>query len=297
MKLTKRLEITKPNFTYNLHVKNDHNYIIRGGLIAANCHHMKADSIKGILEKLTDCPVRIGLTGTLDGMKTNKLVVEGLTGTVHRVARTKDLMDADLLSQLHIECISLQYPDPERQHVKKMKYAEEIQYLIAHPRRNKFITDLATATKGNTLILFQFVEKHGEVLNNLLIEKLKGTGRKVFYIHGGVEAQVREDVRKITETESNAILVCSYGTFQLGINIKRLHNIIFASPSKGRIRVLQSIGRQLRKSEHKDIAKLYDLSDDLSWKSHQNYSLKHLIERIKIYNEERFDFKISKVKL
>ena len=91
--------------------------------------------------------------------------------------------------------------------------------------------------------------------------------------------------------------MASYVTFSTGINIRKLHNIVFASPSKGRVRVLQSIGRQLRKSDAKEYAQLYDISDDLSWKSHQNYSLKHFMERLKIYNEEKFDYKTVSIKL
>lgn len=113
-------------------------------------------------------------------------------------------------------------------------------------------------------------------------------------MHGGIDAEYRENVRTETEKSNNAIIIASLGTFSTGISIKKLHNIIFASPSKGRIRVLQSIGRQLRKSDDKDVAQLYDIIDDLSHKSSKNYSLKHGLERIKIYTEEQFDYKITK---
>ena len=147
--------------------------------------------------------------------------------------------------------------------------------------------DLASRLKGNTLILFQFVEKHGKYLHHLASQ----TDRKTFFVHGGTEAEDREKVRKILEENDSCIVVASYGTFSTGISIKRLHNIIFASPSKSRIRVLQSIGRQLRVSEHKEYAKLYDIGDDLSWKSKKNHTLRHFAERIKIYRSENFDFR------
>jgi superfamily II DNA or RNA helicase len=143
--------------------------------------------------------------------------------------------------------------------------------------------------KGNTLVLFQFVEKHGKPLFEKINKLAKN--RKVFFIHGGTEADDREQIRQIVEKEENAIIVASYGTFSTGVSIRRLHNIVFSSPSKSRIRVLQSIGRQLRKSEHKEKAKLYDISDDLSWKSHQNHTLKHFLERLKIYDSEKFIYK------
>ena len=119
--------------------------------------------------------------------------------------------------------------------------------------------------------------------------------RKVFFVHGGVDTEEREEVRRITEQESNAIIVASFGTFSTGINIKNLHNIIFASPSKSRIRTLQSIGRVLRKSQNKLKATLYDVADDCKKGSRQNYTLNHLIERIKYYNEENFSYDIIQI--
>ena len=119
----------------------------------------------------------------------------------------------------------------------------------------------------------------------------------MFFVHGGVATEDREKVREITESENNAIIVASYGTFSTGINIKNLHNVIFASPSKSRIRNLQSIGRVLRKGSNKTKATLYDIADDISYKSKRNYTLNHLIERIKIYNEENFNYDIVNIPL
>jgi superfamily II DNA or RNA helicase len=112
-----------------------------------------------------------------------------------------------------------------------------------------------------------------------------------------VDAEERELVRSITENEKDAIIVASYGTFSTGINIKNLHNVVFASPSKSRIRNLQSIGRVLRKGKNKTGAILYDIADDITYKSKKNYTLNHLIERIKIYNEENFNYEFITVKL
>ena len=170
-------------------------------------------------------------------------------------------------------------------------YEDEIQYLIGHDKRNKFIRNLSWDLKGNTLILYSRVAAHGEVLYNLI----NNDERKVFFVHGGVDVEEREEVRRITEEESNAIIVASFGTFSTGINIKNLHNIIFASPSKSRIRTLQSIGRVLRKSQHKLKATLYDVADDCKKGSRQNYTLNHLIERIKYYNEENFSYDIIQI--
>jgi superfamily II DNA or RNA helicase len=102
-------------------------------------------------------------------------------------------------------------------------------------------------------------------------------------------------VRSITETQNNAIIVASLGTFSTGINIRNLHNIIFASPSKSQIRVLQSIGRGLRKSTRN--TKVYDIADDLHWKTNKNYTLNHAAERIKIYSKEKFDYELFEINI
>jgi superfamily II DNA or RNA helicase len=214
-----------------------------------------------------------------------------LFGPSYKVTRTDELMRQGHLSQLDIQCLVLKHP-PQKFDV----YEDEIQYLIGHEQRNNFIKNLSLDLKGNSLVLFQRVESHGAILYDK-INKNKGDDRKVFFIHGGVDAEEREMVREITERESNAIIVASYGTFSTGINIKNLHNVIFASPSKSRVRNLQSIGRVLRKGKDKVKATLYDISDDCSTKNRRNYTLNHFIERIKTYNEENFNYEIITIQL
>ena len=176
-----------------------------------------------------------------------------------------------------------------------MTYQEELDWIVGNEDRNKFITKLTGSLKGNTLVLFQYVEKHGAVLHELFKKEIKD--KTIYFIHGGTDAEQREYVRKIMETSDNKIIIASYGVFSTGVSIKRLHNIVFASSSKSRIRVLQSIGRQLRKSEHKISAKLYDIADDLSWKSYKNHTLRHFTERLKIYESEKFNHKTIKIPL
>ncbi len=260
------------------------------------CHLFKAKSLSSILHKCTKAQFKIGTTGTLDGTKTHRLVLEGLFGPVYKVTTTKKLMDTNQLADLKIRCIQLDYSDEEKQLCKKFSYQEEIDWLVTHPKRNNFIRNLVLDQKGNTLLLFQYVEKHGKVLLDLLKEKAD-PNRKIFFVHGGVEAEDREMIRAITEKQNDAIIVASYGTFSTGINIRNLHNVVFASPTKSRIRNLQSIGRGLRLGEEKTSCKLYDIGDNLSWKSHKNYTLNHLIERVKIYNEEGFNYKLLTVPL
>jgi len=260
-------------------------------IIGDEAHLFKSKSLIDIMTKLHHAKYRFGFTGTLDGTQTHKWVLEGLFGPSYKVTKTDELMKQGHLSQLDIQCLVLK-------HLPKVfeTYEDEIQYLISHEQRNKFITNLTLDLKGNTLVLFSRVEAHGAILYEK-INNNKRNDRKVFFIHGGVDTEEREMVREITERENNAIIVASYGTFSTGINIKNLHNVIFASPSKSRIRNLQSIGRVLRKGKNKTKAVLYDISDDCTYKSRKNYTLNHLIERIKIYNEENFNYDIITIHL
>ena len=256
-------------------------------------HLFKAKSLTGILNKMPSTPYRIGTTGTLDGTQTHKLVLEGMFGPVYKVTTTKKLITSKTLADLQIYNLVLDYPDEVKKALKGKTYQEEMDFIVGYEPRNKFIRNLAIKQTGNSLVLFQYVEKHGKMLHEMI--QSKAENRKVFFVYGGTDTEQREEIRRLTENEKDAIIVASYGTFSTGINIKNLHNIIFASPSKSRVRNLQSIGRGLRTSETKDSCNLYDIGDDLTWKSKKNYTLLHMIERIKIYNDEHFDYKLLRI--
>jgi len=259
--------------------------------IGDEAHLFKSKSLVSIMTKMDSAKYRYGFTGTLDGSQTHKWVLEGLFGPSYKVTQTKELIDKGHLSKLQIRVLLMKH---EAQ--KFETYEDELQYIIGHPKRNNFIKNLVLDLKGNSLVLFSRVATHGEILYESINSSVKGS-RKVFYVHGGVEAEERERIREITENEKDAIIVASYGTFSTGINIKRLHNVIFSSPSKSRVRNLQSIGRVLRKGDGKLKAVLYDIADDISYQHRKNYTLNHLIERIKIYNEEKFNYEIIQVSL
>ena len=260
-------------------------------VIGDEAHLFKSKSLIGIMDKLDHAKYRYGFTGTLDGTQTHKWVLEGLFGPSYKVTQTKKLIDEGHLATLDIQCLILKHK-PQ----KFETYEDEIKYLISHENRNKFISNLSVDLKGNTLVLYTRVETHGAILYEMINKKVSDK-RKVFFIHGGVDAEDRELVRKITENEKDAIIVASFGTFSTGINIKNLHNVIFASPSKSRVRNLQSIGRVLRKGKDKVKAKLYDIADDITIGSRKNYTLNHFIERIKIYVSEQFNYDIESINL
>ncbi len=264
-------------------------------VVGDECHLFKAKSLTSLMSKMVNADFRIGTTGTLDGTQVHKLVIEGLFGRVQKVTTTKNLMEKEVLSNLSIDCLVLEYKPEEIEEIKRAKYIDELKWIVGHEGRNKFISKLAKSVKGNTLILFNYVDLHGKPLYNLISEMCPD--KKVFMIYGGTDVEQREEIRQIVDKEKDAILVASYGTCSTGINIKNIHNIIFTSPSKSVIRVLQSIGRGLRRSESKDSMKLYDLADNLSHKKYRNHTMRHLDARIKIYTKEHFDYKLISMKI
>jgi len=260
-------------------------------VIGDEAHLFKSKSLISIMTKLHHAKYRFGFTGTLDGSQTHKWVLEGVFGPSYNVTKTAELMEKGHLSKLDIRCLVLKH-NPK----KFDNFEDETQFIITNDKRNNFIKNLVLDLKGNSLVLFSRIEAHGVPLYEL-INSCKSKGQKVFFVHGGVDTVEREKVREITERENNAVIIASYGVFSTGINIKNLHNVIFASPSKSRIRNLQSIGRVLRKSSNKNKATLYDIADDCTYNSRKNYTLNHFIERIKIYNEEKFNYDIININL
>ena len=264
-------------------------------IIGDEAHLATANSLKGILEKSTFCRYKFGTTGTLTDCKTHKLVLEGLFGKTYTAITSKELMDNKHISKLNIQCLQLEYPEEERKTLKKATYQEEIDFIISHKKRNNFICNLALTQKGNTLILFNFVEKHGKILLKMLMDK--DSKRQIFFIAGETDVEQREDIRRATEEEKNAIIVASSGVLSTGVNIKNLQYLIFAHPYKAKIRNLQSIGRVLRLDDKNNKAVLYDIIDDLHWKKRNNYGLKHWKERLSIYLKEKFDYDYSVITL
>ena len=276
--------------------KNDADYFEQFDFVMGDeAHQFKAKSLTTILSGCTNAKYRIGTTGTLDGTQTHRLVLEGLFGPVYKATTTSELIDKGQLASFKIKCLILKHNEAVCKQARDWDYNTEIDYIVQNPARNEFIRNLALSLNGNTLILFQFVEKHGKDLYTIIKDSVKD--RHVFFVFGGTDVEIRESVRAITEKERDAIIVASYGTFSTGVNIRNLHNIIFASPSKSRIRNLQSIGRGLRKGDNKEEAVLFDIADDFRIGKFVNYTLKHFIERVKIYDDEKFNYKFYNIEL
>jgi|TARA_B110000858_G_scaffold142300_1_gene161546 superfamily II DNA or RNA helicase len=267
-----------------------------GMVIGDECHGFKSKSLSSIMNKATEAKYRYGLTGTLDGTQTHKLVLEGLFGPVYQVTKTIDLQEDGTLAPLDINVLLLNYSDETRKTWGDKSYQDEIDFIVKHEGRNKFIRNLALSATGNTLVLYHRVDAHGKPLFDDISSRA-AEARKVFFVSGEVATTDREAIRKIVEKQSDAIIVASLGTFSTGINIRNLHNIIFASPSKSQIKVLQSIGRGLRQSDDGRTTQLFDIADDLHWKKKKNYTLLHSAERVKIYAKEQFKYKIHEVSI
>ena len=264
-------------------------------VIGDEAHLYKSKELQKIMSACVNANFRIGTTGTLDDSKVHKLVLEGLFGRVHNVTTTRELIDKQQLADLKIDCLILKYPKEDCIQIKGSTYQEEMDFIVSHEKRNNFIKNLTKTRDGNTLVLFQYVEKHGKILYDLIGDTLDHQTRKLFFVYGGTETKDRETVRSITENENNAIIVASYGTFSTGINIRNLHNVIFASPTKSKVRILQSLGRGLRLGDNKVKATLYDVADDFTYKSYKNFTLNHFLERVNTYNEQEFEYEIHHV--
>jgi superfamily II DNA or RNA helicase len=267
-------------------------------VIADEAHEDKSEKLRQLIEKCKNSKYRYGFTGTLDGTLTNEMILRGLFGDVHQVSRTSDLIDKGVLADLRLKQVILQYPERVRRENARKVYQEEVEYLLSSEARMNFLTKLSLKCPGNSLILFQRVEGHGKkIYEQLKLENESlGLNRKIFLVHGGISKDKRLEIVNVAEQGDGVIIVASLGTFARGINIRNLENLIFAFGLKAKITTLQGIGRGLRIGRSNKVT-VFDICDDLSWKTWQNYSLRHAIERMKIYQEERFNYSIVKVAL
>ena len=261
-----------------------------GSVVVDEVHHAQAKSIQSIMNKMIICPDRIGLTGTLQEAKTHELVLKGLFGSVHKMITTKELMNRDEISQMNIRLLQLRYEEADRKKVKDMNYNEEVEFIVTHEKRNSLIAKMASTLPGNTLVVFLRLDHGKDIFDRIETEK------QIFYVAGETDKNTREAVRQMAES-NDVVIVASLGVFSTGVNIRNLHNLVFAHPTNSKIKVLQSIGRILRKSDNGQKATVFDIIDDLKYKSRDNFALRHSNERFKYYTTEEFDYKINSIDL
>jgi superfamily II DNA or RNA helicase len=276
-------------------------------VLGDEAHLFQAKSLQKIMEGLDECYYRHGFTGTLksEESKTHRLVLEGCFGSVRKHVSTKDLMDSGTVADFNIKAIVLSHSADARKNfhsafskIKETskKYPAEREFLVSSNKRNIFIRNLLWSLKGqNNLVLFDLVEKHGKILEPLL----RKDDRQLHFIYGSTKGEERERIRHMIENDpiKQHDILASYGVFSTGVNLKKLDNVIFASGSKSEVKVLQSIGRALRKGNDADKATLYDITDDLTYGSFENYTLQHFRKRIEIYGQEEFQFRIYTIEI
>jgi len=264
-------------------------------------HNAQSKCTRKIMESLTNAYYRLGTTGTLSESKTHEMVLRGLFGSVYKAISAKELMDQGYGAKLHIRCVQLIYPKDECKLVNRLDYQGEVDFILSHQDRMRFLTKLAKKLPGNSLFLSRYKEKYGKPLFDLF---QKYTGKQVFYVNGDTSANAIEDIREIFKTKSDCIIVATYSKLKEGFSVKRLNNIVFATPYKAQIGVMQSIGRGMRKAHDKESFVLYDIFDDFTYVSrngqgleYYNQTLKHFHHRINIYEEQSFDFTLDSYSL
>lgn len=258
-----------------------------GCLFTDEGHSITAKSFQNIYGKATNVPFRLACTGTLHDTKCGILSMQALTGPIFSIAETKDLIANGQLVPMKIRMLSLNYPPDICKLFSKITYEEELNWILYNPKRNNFITKLATKTVGTTLVFFRFVE-HGKILCDM-IKAVVGETRNVYFIDGDVVGDEREEIRLLAN-DQDCIIVCSYGTFRAGINLPAVENIVISHPTKGGITYLQSIGRGLRLKKGKTHCNLFDIGDRLINKKKVNYTYTHFGSRILALTREGYDF-------
>jgi superfamily II DNA or RNA helicase len=239
------------------------------------------------------------MTGSLDGTETNKLVLEGLFGQAKQIVTTAELIDRKVLANLNVKMLILKHPESVCKDVTSVKdYHYEIAKIVSSNERNNYICKLALGLaeeNKNVMILYQYVDDHGILLYDKIIQSTDDTPK--YIIHGKIKAEIREQTRQAIIASDRSITVASMGCFAEGINIPNLDYLILASPTKSRVKVMQMIGRVLRRTETKHECIVFDIVDDLMYKNRINYTMKHYRERLKYYTEENFKYTQYKINL
>lgn len=277
-----------------------------GMLIVDETHLQTGASIQQMVKLMTNCVYKIGLSGQLKDGKANILNYIGLFGDIIKLVQTNQLMEEGQVAKLKIKALKIDYPESDKKEHKKDTYDEEIKFIIKNEKRCKLLAKLAIGCSSknnneNTLLMFRYQE-HGKMMYEEICKSYPK--EKVFFINGEIKTKDRVKIQELADKVSGIIIVAQYATTGTGISIKNLQNVIFGQPIKSKVTVLQTIGRSLRLHKDKEFATVYDIIDDLSIRSvktgkitHQNYALKHGLDRIKRYNEEKFEYQINSYQL
>ena len=262
------------------------------GVIVDECQGSKSSVLARIVKQCVGADYKIGTTGTLPTELADQLIINGVLGNNIFELKSKTLIDLGYLTKIVVASIFVRYPEEFIKANKDRTYQEEVKVVEEKPERNRtlnFVIDHSKPT-DNILILVNHKDHLKSVKEYL---NLVYPERKVSIIMGEVKAKERESIRTGIEYEDGTLLVCTYQTMSAGVNIPKLHAVMLYANSKSRIKVLQSIGRGLRKHVSKNKVIIYDIIDDLSYKTrtgraHKNYCMQHYDERMSYYKEQEF---------
>ncbi|MFW6282045.1 MAG: DEAD/DEAH box helicase family protein [bacterium] len=275
-------------------------------------HGASSNSINSCLKKCVNAEYRIGLTGTMPKELINQFTIYGYLGPKIFELKSSELIDKGVLSKIKIANLLLKYPDEiiyrywhsDDGNIQKYSYNEELDVIYENKDRNKVFNYILNKVdkKQNVLVLCSKIS-HLKEIKKYLEENFKD--RSVYEIYGDIEGDERERIRKLANVDDGVIIVGTWKTMSTGINIKKLHHVIFASSLKSRIKILQSIGRGLRTHETKDKVLIWDIIDDLTWINtwrdkevkHKNQVYKHWKERLRYYEDQGFQNLTKKINL
>ena len=241
-------------------------------------HMAKADVLKKLLtHNLAKAPIRWGLTGTIPKAEHEYQALRASLGDVVNRIKTHELQEAGVLSNCHVNIIQT------AEWKEFGSYAEELKYLVTDENRMTYVSNLIkkVSETGNTLVLVNRIDS-----GKMLIEMIPDS----VFISGEVKGTKRKEEYKEHATQDNRITIATYGVAAVGINIPRIFNMVLLEPGKSFVRVIQSIGRGVRRAEDKDFVQIWDIT------ASAKYAKRHLTERKRFYKEAKFPFNIEKVK-
>lgn len=261
-------------------------------LMIDEVHLASGQSIQTICKNCNRAKYRIGLTGTMPKDDASRYTILGYLGPILYTLDAKTLMDEGVLTQIEIKNLIAKYPDEVC--YRRDDYQKEQKAILDYKPRNKVLDYILSNVndKENILILVQRIEHLKEVRDYLVDNHQK---YNVHQIYGDTDPNERERIRKLIDSSENSIIVATFSTLSTGVNIKKLHHVVFFASYKSEIKVLQSIGRGLRTHESKTMMILRDVVDDMRYQHNKslvkNYSYNHWEKfRLTYYKEQKFSY-------
>jgi len=276
MKLVRKTEIDKPDEVFNLHIENDHNYVVDGAVVS-NCHMAKADALKTLLTGVfSQVPIRWGLTGTIPKAEYERTSLLVSLGPVINKLAASELQDLGVLAKCHVNIVQL------KDEVEFSNYQSELKHLLENEERLDKIAELISKINetGNTLVLVDRVNAGKELVTRL---------PDSVFVSGETKLTERKEEYDEIKTSTNKILVATYGVAAVGINLPRIFNLVLIEPGKSFVRVIQSIGRGIRKAEDKDHVEIWDITSSCK------FAKRHLTQRKVYYKEANYPFSMEKL--